>query len=67
MASNYRKNVERWPRRAGKRDLLRFIDGEKLTRSEAIQATCYECTCGESSDPCNVETCPLIQFCPWNK
>lgn len=61
------RQVGNWPRRMGKHDYLRFLNGESLTRKEAILAKCYECIAGEDSHPCQVDTCPLIGFCPWNK
>ena len=61
------KNVEQWPRRIGKLDYLRFLNGEKLTRKEAIQSKCFECVTWEDVQPCLVDTCPLHSFCPWNK
>ena len=60
-------NVKKWQRKAGKNHYLRFLNGEKLTRDEAIQAKCYECVCGEDTEPCLVPTCPLTHFCQWNK
>ncbi len=61
------QNVKNWPRSAGKAHYLRFLQEEKLTRDEAIQAKCYECVGGEDTEPCLVSTCPLTPFCQWNK
>ena len=60
------KNVERWPRKAGKADLLRHLRGERLTRDEAIRSKCYDCVGGEDTNPCHVVQCALTQYCPWN-
>lgn len=60
------ESVKRWPRQAGKADYLRFLQGEKLTRAEAIKSKCYECNCGQDTEPCLVETCPLQPYCQWN-
>jgi hypothetical protein len=59
-------NVKKWPRKTGKADYLRFLQGERLTRAEAIKAKCFECVTGEDTAPCIVSTCPLTQYCPWN-
>ena len=59
-------DVEKWPRKTGKIHYLRFLQGEKLTRAQAIQAKCYECVQGGDTRPCLVSTCPLISFCQWN-
>ena len=60
-------NVRKWKKKAGKAHYLRFLQGGKLTRDEAIQAKCYDCVCGEDTEPCSVPTCALNAFCPWNK
>jgi hypothetical protein len=61
------EHVTKWPRKSGKADYLRFLNGEKLTRSEAIRAKCYECVCGEDTEPCLQPHCPLIDYCQWGK
>ena len=61
------KDVKKWPKKAGKALYLRHLNGEKLTRDQAIQAYCYQCTCGEDTEPCTVFLCPLSQHCQWNK
>ena len=60
-------NVKKWQRKTGKSHYLKFLQGKDLTRDEAIQAKCYECVCGEDTEPCSVPTCSLTQFCQWNK
>lgn len=66
---NWRKlqSVQAWPKKSGKADYIKFLNGETLSRSAAIRAKCYECATGEDTQPCIVETCPLIGFCQWNK
>jgi len=61
------QDIKKWPKKAGKSDYLRFLNGETLTRAAAIRAKCYECVTGEDTLPCIVETCPLTGFCQWNK
>lgn len=61
------KNVQAWPRRAGRAELLKHLRGERLTRAEAIKARCYECIQGEDPRPCTVVTCALTTYCQWNK
>ncbi len=58
--------IERWPRRAGKKELLKHLNGESLTRQGAIRAKCYECVAGDDFTRCNVLLCPLTQYSPWN-
>lgn len=61
------QQANEWPRQIGKSHYLKHLKGEHLTRDEAIQAKCYECTCGEDAEPCNAITCPLHKYCQWNK
>jgi len=61
------QSVKNWPRKSGKADYTKFLNGEALSRSAAIRAKCYECTTGEDTRPCSVATCPLSGFCQWNR
>ena len=53
--------VEKWPKRSGKGDYLKFLHGERLTQRQAIKAMCFSCCCGEPS-ACSVQYCPLLPF-----
>jgi hypothetical protein len=47
--------------------LERYRKGERLTRQQAILATCAAC-CNSYVDglaDCGIETCPLYQFMPY--
>ena len=51
----------------GKRHLIKHLEGGKLSRSEAMQAKCYDCM-GYFSDgrqDCMVENCPMFNFRPY--
>ena len=61
------EHVTKWPRKSGKTDYLRFLNGEQLTRSQALKAKCYECVTGEDTKPCAVGHCPIIDYCQWGK
>ena len=61
------ESVKKWPKQIGKADYLRHLRGERLTRDEAIKAKCYDCVCGEDTEPCLVGFCPLQPYCQWNK
>ena len=52
--------------RAGKRELVRWLEGGKLTRSQAVKAHCYDCLGMGDSGDCDQETCPLLPFSPFN-
>lgn len=53
--------VEKWSKRSGKSDYLKFLNGERLTQRQSIKAMCYSCCCGEPS-VCSVQFCPLLPF-----
>lgn len=69
MNENHRRmirDVETWPLRKGKRDLLKHLKGEKISRAEAVRAKCYECLGGEGG-PCSVTTCALNGWSQYSK
>lgn len=41
-----REDVIRGKVAVGRPELLKYSDGQKLTRKQAMLAKCYECTCG---------------------
>ncbi len=52
----------------GKLDHIKFLEGEKLTRKQAIQAKCYNCSDGyEEGIGCVDFLCPLVSYCPYNR
>lgn len=51
----------------GKAHLLKHIDGEKLSRKEAMQAKCYDCM-GYFIDgraDCQIKYCPMFDYRPF--
>jgi hypothetical protein len=52
----------------GKALLNKHLNGERLTRNEAIIAKCYECECGysEGIQKCTITKCPLNPFNPYS-
>ena len=61
------KNAHAMPKKTGKADYIRFLNGEHITRDGAIRARCYECVGGEDTTACKTLTCALILYCPWNR
>ncbi len=48
----------------GRNDLLKHLNGEKITRKQAMLAKCYDC-CGYFSDgraDCELPGCPLYGY-----
>lgn len=51
--------------RSGKKELLKHLKGERITRSQAVKAHCYDCSgMGEQKD-CEIEECALLPFSPY--
>lgn len=51
----------------GKKELLKHLDGKKLTLRQAVAAQCYSCT-GYYADgkvDCGMLSCPLHPFMPY--
>ena len=49
----------------GRRECLAFLNGESITRDQAIKAFAYTC-CGFGIDgrmPCEISDCPLSLYC----
>ena len=56
-------------RSTGKKDLTNHLDGERLTKGQAIVAKCYDCVCGyiDGKRSCGVPECPLFPFMPYRE
>lgn len=52
----------------GKALLNRHLNGERLTRNEAIIAKCYDCEGGypEGIQKCTITQCPLNAYNPYS-
>lgn len=48
----------------GKQELIRHLNGEGLTRGQAILAKCYDCMgyYADGKKDCKVQRCPLYPF-----
>jgi len=55
-------------RAKGKSDLIRHLEGDKLSFKRAIHAKCYECMgyCIDGLIDCTLTDCPLYPFMPYN-
>ena len=53
----------------GKRELLKHLDGKKLTLRQAVAAQCYSCTgyYADGKEDCGLLSCPLHGFMPYRK
>lgn len=52
----------------GKKELLKYMDGEDLTLRQSVHAKCYECMgCFvDGKEDCKIEECPLYPWMPYN-
>lgn len=47
--------------KSGKKELIKFLNGEYISNTEAIKAFCYDCLgYGEDIEKCDNEMCPLF-------
>jgi len=51
---------------SGRRELIKHLKGERISRGEALRAKCYECNGGypDGAFDCEIEGCPLYPFNP---
>ena len=51
----------------GKKELTRYLRGEKITCKEAVLAKCYDCMYGytDGKVDCQVRSCPNYHFMPY--
>ncbi|MBT1070993.1 hypothetical protein [Pelotalea chapellei] len=60
------KQAQTMPKKAGRQEYIKHLEGKTLTRRQAIRAKCFECVGGNDSRPCTIPTCPLMAFSQWN-
>jgi uncharacterized protein (DUF2461 family) len=62
------REVEKAPLAKGKAEYLRWLEGEKLSRKQAMDANCYVCM-GYYADgkmACTVMLCPMRDYMAYN-
>ncbi|MBW2543950.1 MAG: hypothetical protein JRD43_00480 [Deltaproteobacteria bacterium] len=63
------EDVERYGLTArGKAELLKYLEGGRLTRKEAMLAKCFECCNGyaDGKADCGIESCPIYPYMPFS-
>jgi hypothetical protein len=62
-------DVEKSPLAIGKKKLLSYLKGGKLTAKASIEAKCYECMCGyaDGKRSCKITDCPLYPRMPYKE
>lgn len=64
------KDIENFGIRAkGQRERIHYLEGESLTRGEAMLAHCYDCTGGydDGARDCEIANCSLYPYMPYAK
>ena len=59
------EDVQKYGKRfAGRTQLIKYLKGEKITRSESMAAKCYSCQNGyaDGRNDCLVFHCPIYPF-----
>ena len=54
---------------AGKTHYLKYLNGKKLTRNQAILAKCFECSgyYADGRSACEITDCPIWPWAPYSK
>ena len=65
----YIEGMKKRPQMLGKKFLLEFFEGKRLTQQQAIWAHCYDCQGGYSdgAKDCMSDICSLRPFTPYNE
>ena len=53
--------------RAGKRHLIKYLSGGKITRKQAMEAHCYDCSGMGESGFCELKSCSLYPYSPFKR
>lgn len=67
--NSIRESVLRYGKTAqGRKELLKYFDGGKLSTLQAIKAHCYDCSgfYGDGKVSCEMPDCSLFHFMPYN-
>ena len=60
--SEFYKSAKAGTARKGKSQLLKYLDGKRLTQRQAIYAKCYDCDGMGDSGVCEIENCSLYPY-----
>ena len=53
------------PLRRGKRWLIKYLEGGKISRAQSVEANCYQCLGMGDQGDCDQESCPLLPWSPF--
>lgn len=65
MEETLLESAKKGKKRAGQGDLIKYLQGKRLTQRQAIKAHCYDCNgMGELSE-CDNSECSLFPYSPY--
>ena len=65
MDREYLFRVKTYPKQSGRADLIKHLEGKRLSKGQAIKAKCYDCNGMGESYECDIETCSLYPYSPY--
>jgi hypothetical protein len=63
-------NIKKYGKTAkGRQELIKHLEGGRLTLKQAVNARCYDCCCyyADGKQDCNLSMCPLHPFMAYNE
>ena len=66
MNNEILKNAKSGKRVAGRKECVKYLEGGRLTRQQAIKAKCYDCNGWGESRECDIGSCSLFPYSPYN-
>ena len=67
MKEELLKSAKAGPLRAGKNNLIKHLEGHRITRNQAISAKCYDCNGMGELNTCQIVTCALWPYSPYRQ
>ena len=67
IAKSMLESAKKAPLRRGKKELIKHLEGGKITRSQAVRAKCFDCNGMGESNLCYIITCPLYPYSPYRQ
>nr|BDD44712.1 hypothetical protein 18 [bacterium] len=59
------RSAQKGKGRAGKKDLIKHLKGERITRPQAVKAKCYDCMGMGEQTVCSLKGCALYPYSPY--
>jgi hypothetical protein len=59
------ESVKKGIKRQGRKELIGYLEGKRITRNQAIKAKCYDCNGMGESKECDIEGCSLLPYSPY--